>query len=250
MLLKELRERLLKDINIILLAPERMGKPSDSHSGKINLAGITVSEPKNKSFGDISTNAAMVLAPLLKDSPMKIAETLSREIISRWDEAGDVSIAKPGFINFYLDRGFLQKALAVIAAKNKDYGKNDSGRMDKVQIEFVSANPTGSLHIGHGRWAALGDSLCNIYFPSLAHLQTVPEGQPQCIQGENIIGLGHSDAQGVVFQLQGNKVRLAHELHRKVVDDHRFFWIFAKGDGAVLVVGCCHKEKDFEARVG
>jgi arginyl-tRNA synthetase len=163
LLLKELRERLLKEIRKTFLVPGKKANYKELRPGKIDLSGITVSEPKNKSFGDISTNAAMVLAPVLKENPMEIAEILQKEIISQWEEVEDISIASPGFINFFLAGEFIRKALSGIASKNEDYGKNDSGKKIRVQIEFVSANPTGSLHIGHGRWAALGDSLCNIY---------------------------------------------------------------------------------------
>ncbi len=167
MLLGIFRERLLKDIKKIIAAQTGSRKAKTVSLKKAdqgaNLSSITVSEPKNKSFGDISTNAAMVLAPVLKENPMKIAEAIKKDIISKWAEVEEASIASPGFINLNLDRGFLCRALESIARETKSYGKNNTGRQAKIQIEFVSANPTGSLHIGHGRWAALGDSLSNIY---------------------------------------------------------------------------------------
>ncbi len=128
-----------------------------------DLSGITIEEPKDKKFGDLSTNAAMVLAPVLKRSPMDIAEDLKSGAISGWPEAESISIVKPGFINFNIKEDFLKVALAGVAREKEDFGKNTIGSEIKVQLEYVSSNPTGSLHIGHGRWGALGDSLANIY---------------------------------------------------------------------------------------
>lgn len=125
--------------------------------------GIAIEEPRNKDFGDLSTNAAMVLAPVMKKSPMDIAQEIVDEAISGWKEVEDISIAKPGFINFKLKPGYLVKALKEIVKDRESYGKNTIGRGVKVQFEYVSSNPTGDLHIGHGRWGALGDVLANIY---------------------------------------------------------------------------------------
>jgi arginyl-tRNA synthetase len=125
--------------------------------------GIAIEEPRNKDFGDLSTNAAMVLAPVMKKSPMDIAQEIVDEAISGWKEVEDISIVKPGFINFKLKPGYLVKALKEIVKNRESYGKNTSGRGVKVQFEYVSSNPTGDLHIGHGRWGALGDVLANIY---------------------------------------------------------------------------------------
>jgi len=125
--------------------------------------GIAIEEPRNKDFGDLSTNAAMVLAPVMKKSPMDIAQEIVDEAISGWKEVEDISIVKPGFINFKLKPGYLVKALKEIVKDGESYGKNTIGRGVKVQFEYVSSNPTGDLHIGHGRWGALGDVLANIY---------------------------------------------------------------------------------------
>ena len=118
---------------------------------------------KIKSFGDITTNAALVLAPLLKKDPMQIAGIIEQQIINKWEECKGINTVKPGFINMTLSDDWIKSSLPDIAKKYKDYGKNNSGNGIKTQIEFVSANPTGDLHIGHGRWAALGDTLANIY---------------------------------------------------------------------------------------
>ncbi|MES0341680.1 MAG: arginine--tRNA ligase [Candidatus Humimicrobiaceae bacterium] len=125
--------------------------------------GIVIEEPRNKDFGDLSTNAAMVLAPVMKKSPIDIARIIVDEAISGWEEVEDISIAKPGFINFKLRINYLVGALKEIVKNGENYGKNGSGQGIMIQLEYVSSNPTGDLHIGHGRWGALGDSLANIY---------------------------------------------------------------------------------------
>ena len=132
-------------------------------AGDARTAGIAIEEPRNRDFGDLSTNAAMVLAPVMKKSPMDIARIIVDEAISGWEEVEDISIAKPGFINFKLKPGYLVEVLKEIVRDEESYGENDSGRGVKVQLEYVSSNPTGDLHIGHGRWGALGDTLANIY---------------------------------------------------------------------------------------
>ena len=150
MLIRDLKKRLLDNLE------NKLGNET-------RLGGIAIEEPRNKDFGDLSTNAAMVLAPVMKKNPMDIAQVLADEVISGWDEVEDISIAKPGFINFKLKPGYLVEALKEIVKDKESYGKNDSGRKIKVQLEYVSSNPTGDLHIGHGRWGALGDALANIY---------------------------------------------------------------------------------------
>lgn len=128
-----------------------------------DLDNLTIEEPKNKKFGDLSTNVAMVLAPILKRDPMDIAEEFRDKVISGWSQVEDIDIVKPGFINFNLNQSFLKKALTEIVKKDEKYGFNNSGRGESVHFDYVSSNPTGDLHIGHGRWGALGDSLANVY---------------------------------------------------------------------------------------
>lgn len=128
-----------------------------------NLNNLTIEEPKNEKFGDLSTNAAMVLAPVLKKNPFEVASKIEKELISGWDQIKDVNIVKPGFINFNLKDEFIKENLKGIIESKEKFGSNRSGEGIKVQLEYVSSNPTGSLHVGHGRWGALGDSLANIY---------------------------------------------------------------------------------------
>ena len=163
MLVNNLRIRLVKDIHALLSSLEQENLISRAEIGKINFDNISLGQPKNKAFGDLTINAAMVLAPVFKKSPMHIAEILKERILEKWEEPANISIAAPGFINFFIDHKFLASRLAVISKDMGAYGLNTSGNGVKIQLEYVSANPTGNLHIGHGRWAALGDSLSSIY---------------------------------------------------------------------------------------
>lgn len=159
MIINTLRQKLLDDISVFL-SEYKSGEYSAD--GKV-LQNIMLGEPKNKDFGDLSTNAAMVLAPILKQKPMEIAKMLVDNMLSKWEILAEISIAAPGFINLAFSEGFIKDKLSEIPFNGSDYGSNKSGKGIKIQIEFVSANPTGSLHIGHGRWGSLGDSLSNIY---------------------------------------------------------------------------------------
>ena len=125
-----------------------------------NLA-IQLERPKNKDHGDFSTNLAMLLAKPLRLNPRAIAESLIQALpTSIYIEK--VEIAGAGFINFYLGANAKQAIIALIAAQGEKFGHNNIGKGRKVQVEFVSANPTGPLHVGHGRGAAVGDCLARL----------------------------------------------------------------------------------------
>ena len=160
MIINSLKQKLGKKISKIL--DSKSFSLKDDEKAKI-LKSITIEEPKNKDFGDLSTNASMVLAPVLRENPLAIAKKLKENIISKWDEVGNITVEKPGFINFNFKDEFIKKELKNVIAKKENFGFNNSGRGVRVQLEYVSSNPTGSLHIGHGRWGVLGDSLANIY---------------------------------------------------------------------------------------
>ena len=123
---------------------------------------INISEPKNKKFGDLSTNISFQLSKVLKKNPMEIAQFLSKKL-SNNKIFNDVISINPGFINFNLNPEYLNKRLFNIITKKENYGKNNDGKNKKVLVEFVSANPTGPLTVGHGRGAILGDIISNIY---------------------------------------------------------------------------------------
>ncbi len=123
---------------------------------------ISVEVPREKDNGDFATNLAMLLAKPARIAPRKAAEILLQNLnlTGTWVER--VEIAGPGFINFYLDPAWVIQALPRIISQGPDYGRVDLGKGRKVQVEFVSANPTGLLHMGNARGAALGDSIASI----------------------------------------------------------------------------------------
>lgn len=125
-----------------------------------NLA-IQLERPKNKDHGDFSTNLAMLLAKPLLQNPRAIAERLI-EALPTSAYVEKVEIAGAGFINFYLGANAKQAVIGLIAAQGEKFGHNTIGQKRKVQVEFVSANPTGPLHVGHGRGAAVGDCLARL----------------------------------------------------------------------------------------
>ncbi|KAB1440883.1 arginine--tRNA ligase [Pseudodesulfovibrio senegalensis] len=120
-----------------------------------------IEPPKDKQFGDMSANVAMMLAKQAKKAPRQIAEDIAEK--ARQDRhVESVDIAGPGFLNFTMGRDFWQETARIVAEQGADYGTLTVGKGTRVQVEYVSANPTGPLHIGHGRGAALGDSLVRI----------------------------------------------------------------------------------------
>jgi arginyl-tRNA synthetase len=125
------------------------------------LPPLAFEKPKNEEHGDYASNIAMILASQLKRPPREVAKI----IVDSLDTSSlikEVTIAGPGFINFSLQESFWLEHLKGIHNQGVAFGKIDMGKGTKVQVEFVSANPTGPLHIGHGRGAALGDSLAAI----------------------------------------------------------------------------------------
>ena len=125
------------------------------------LPDFVIETPKDEKNGDFSTNLAMQLTRILRQNPRKIAEA----IVGGIDLPGlveRVEIAGPGFINFSLVPGWLNRVLPAIQEEDADYGKSNAGGGERVQVEFVSANPTGLLHMGNARGGALGDTLAAV----------------------------------------------------------------------------------------
>jgi arginyl-tRNA synthetase len=122
-----------------------------------------IEPPKERKFGDLAANVAMMLAREAKMPPRRIAEQIAEDVNNQNDPAvAKVEIAGPGFLNFFLTPQFWRRTLEEILDAGVKYGTSNLGHGKRVQVEYVSANPTGPLHIGHGRGAALGDSLARI----------------------------------------------------------------------------------------
>jgi len=123
---------------------------------------IIMEQPAHAEHGDFATNAAMLLAKAEKKAPRVVAEVLVRHLQESAEICSKVEVAGPGFINFYINDAVWRQTLFAIDAAGADFGKSRIGAGKKVQVEFVSANPTGPLHIGHGRGAAAGDVVASI----------------------------------------------------------------------------------------
>lgn len=126
------------------------------------LPVITVETPNQKEHGDFATNLALMLASRVKKKPREVAEIIVKNLQDRAQIISKVEIAGPGFINFHLSPKAYHDALAEILKKKEAYGKIHFGKGKRVLIEYVSANPTGPLHIGHGRNAVVGDVLARL----------------------------------------------------------------------------------------
>ena len=126
------------------------------------LGEFTVTVPQNREHGDWAVNAAMAWARAFHKAPRQIAEILGSEFDFSNTYIEKYEIAGPGFINFFLSDGYYADILADADEKGADYGKSNYGEGKRVLVEFVSANPTGPMHIGNARGGALGDCLASV----------------------------------------------------------------------------------------
>jgi arginyl-tRNA synthetase len=146
--------------NLILDAAQSAHQKGDLRSAEI--VEIEVEEPKAGQHGDFSTNFAMIMAAAQKMQPRKIAEAIIASIDDCEGILEKTEVAGPGFINFFVKPSGWHAVLREIHEANTAYGATDIGKGQKFQVEYVSSNPTGPLHIGHGRGAAVGDAVANI----------------------------------------------------------------------------------------
>lgn len=122
---------------------------------------VPIERPKQEDLGDWATPVCLQLAHLARMAPMRIAEALVSRL-ERLEPIGEINVAPPGYINFYAAKGWLQKQVEEILRQGAEYGRVNYGQGRKVQVEFVSANPTGYLHMGSARNAVLGDALASV----------------------------------------------------------------------------------------
>lgn len=153
MIAKELRQIINKAISEAVEAGELPA---------VEVPEFVLERPRHKSHGDWATNAAMALSGSLGLKPREVADNLARRLEGETETLESVEVAGPGFINFTLNRERILQELTRVAAEGRDYGRWDFGQGKRILVEFVSANPVGPLHVGHGRWAVLGDALCNL----------------------------------------------------------------------------------------
>ncbi|TIP85090.1 MAG: arginine--tRNA ligase [Mesorhizobium sp.] len=133
----------------------------DKDGGSLDLSRIAVEPPRDASHGDLATNAAMVLAKPTGQSPRALAERLAQALRADIDIAA-ADVAGPGFVNLRLRDAFWQVHLTALLGEGRNYGRSTVGGGRKANVEYVSANPTGPMHVGHCRGAVVGDALANL----------------------------------------------------------------------------------------
>ncbi len=149
----ELREKIIEALGRAVANGELPAEP---------LPDFNIEKPANSANGDFSANTALAGAKAFKKAPRIIAESIVKNIDLRGTLFERVEIAGPGFLNFFLSRRYYTEILKDVVAKGADYGKSDFGGGKSVVVEFVSANPTGPMHIGNARGGAIGDCLSSV----------------------------------------------------------------------------------------
>ena len=131
--------------------------------GSVAPSEVKIEIPRNARFGDYSTNIALIIGKKTKQKPHDVAMGLTEKLHNH-EIFAKVEIAGPGFVNFTLKDDLIRKQLAIIMKQDHEWGKlrTQNSKLEKVLLEFVSANPTGPLHVGHGRWAVIGDVIARI----------------------------------------------------------------------------------------
>jgi arginyl-tRNA synthetase len=151
----------LKQLNLKQTISDLLLQAAKTLVADTSSLSIILERPKSAEHGDFATNIAMQLAKPLKQNPRAIAEALIKALPPS-ETVAKVEIAGAGFINFFLNSQTKQTIVRDILQAGEKFGHNNDGQNTKVQVEFVSANPTGPLHVGHGRGAAVGDCLCRL----------------------------------------------------------------------------------------
>jgi arginyl-tRNA synthetase len=199
---------------------------------------VTLERPRNPEHGDWATNVALTLAKKLGRPPRQIADELAGRIDQAAAGVRSVEVAGPGFINFRLATDSLARALAAVVQAGDAYGRSDEGGGRAVNVEFVSANPTGPLHIGHGRQAALGDAVSELlaWAGWKVHREFYYNDA-----GEQIMRLARSVwtryqqelGADVAFPEDGYHGEYVRELARELVDEHGDRWKGDESDAAM-----------------
>lgn len=127
-----------------------------------DMPDIILETPRHKENGDYATNIAMRLTKLAKMPPRNVAEAIIEKLDLEAASIEKIDVAGPGFINITLKKDYLQEVVRTVLEQDANYGRSTAGNQERIQVEFVSANPTGDLHLGHARGASVGDSLCNV----------------------------------------------------------------------------------------
>ncbi len=154
-ILNQVESKLIEEIKQAILKAE-LAESED-------LPEIKLEKSKSKEHGDFASNIAMQLAGIAKRAPRQIAEAIVEALNLEEADVEKVEIAGPGFINFFMKASFLGDIVQTVLTEGANYGRTNAGQGERIQVEFVSVNPTGDLHLGHARGAAFGDVLCNLF---------------------------------------------------------------------------------------
>jgi len=222
------------------------------------LLNLSLEIPKDKKFGDLSTNIALRLSRDLKESPREIASEICSHLKKEpffKEDILDLRIEEPAFINFFLKKEYFYKVLKIILKEKSDFGRQNLGETKKVLIEFVSANPTGPLSVAHGRQAAVGDALANIleflrfkvkreYYLNDAGVQMDFLGKSISARYKELLG------QESEFPSGGYRGEYIYDIARKIISSQKNFKVldseFFKDFGIKYILDVIKKDlKDF-----
>jgi arginyl-tRNA synthetase len=208
---------------------------------------VVIERPRLPEHGDFACGSAMKLAGKAKMPPLKIAEAISAELTADAENVAKLEVAPPGFINFRLQQNLLAETLSAIHSQGDNFGRSNSGKGDRINIEYVSANPTGDLHIGHARGAVFGSCLANLFRFAGAEVE---EEFYINDAGEQIAQLGRN-AFAIYQRLQGKDVPYPQEgypedmlVHfvEKVVKEHGDKFLSLEPEAGAAQVGALTKQ--------
>ena len=179
-------------------------------------AELRLERPKSRDHGDYATNIALALAKAAKLAPRVIAESLA-PLIAEIPGVAAAEIAGPGFINIRLDSATLGQTAQIIVEKGADYGTGTALAGQQINLEFISANPTGPLHLGHTRWAAVGDAMARVLVAAGAHVSTEFYINDRGVQMDKFGASVMASAHGQVIPEDGYKGAYIHDLAAAIV---------------------------------
>lgn len=184
---------------------------------------VQITVPTDERYGDLSTNVAMVIGARTRRNPRDVADIIARMMNGASEIFAKIDVAGPGFLNFYLSKPFMRKCLVEAINQGEAYGACDLGKGRKAIVEFVSANPTGPLHVGHGRVAAVGDSIANLlqragysvakeYYINDAGTQMEILGRSVLIRYEQLLG------RDVEFMKEGYQGEYIYDVAKQIIE--------------------------------
>ena len=177
---------------------------------------LRLERPKSRAHGDYATNIALALAKAAQLAPRVIAESLA-PMIAEIPGVAAAEIAGPGFINIRLDSATLGQTAQIIVEKGADYGTGTALAGQQINLEFISANPTGPLHLGHTRWAAVGDAMARVLVAAGAHVSTEFYINDRGVQMDKFGASVMASAHGQVIPEDGYKGAYIHDLAAAIV---------------------------------